>query len=226
MSAKTTSKSTNKKRSPSVKPSTPARKTGAVSRRGFIRGVGIAAGGASTAANLRAGDSAAGSPVVVGSGVSPVILTVNGQKRALKIEPRVTLLRALRNSLDLTGTKQICDRGSCGGCTVLVDGERVNSCMTLALDVVGKSIETVEGIAKGDELHPVQKAFCEFDALQCGFCTPGFVVASKNICDRAKATGVVPTRAQIQQDLSGNICRCGTYNRIFDAIEKVVGQKA
>lgn len=163
---------------------------------------------------------------IIPAEAAPVILTVNGQMRALKIEPRVTLLRALRNSLDLTGTKQICDRGSCGGCTVLVDGERVNSCMTLALDVVGKKIETVEGVANGDELHPVQKAFCEFDALQCGFCTPGFVVASKSICDRAKATGVVPTREQIKQELSGNICRCGTYNRVFDAIEKVVGQKA
>lgn len=163
---------------------------------------------------------------MLGPGAVPITLEVNGQKRALKVEPRVTLLRALRDGLDLTGTKQICDRGACGGCTVLVDGERVNACMTLALDVVGKRIETVEGLAQGGRLHPVQEAFCELDALQCGFCTPGFIVAAKSLCDRVRARGTPVTRDEIQAELSGNLCRCGTYNRIFDAIERVANGKA
>jgi aerobic-type carbon monoxide dehydrogenase small subunit (CoxS/CutS family) len=144
-----------------------------------------------------------------------VTLKVNGKPRPLFIEPRVTLLRALRNELDLTGTKAICEGGACGGCGVLVDGTVVNSCMTLALDAVGKDVTTIEGLAKGDELHPVQAAFCKADALQCGFCTPGMIIAAKALLDRNPK----PSLEEIKRGMAGNICRCGTYNRIFAAVE-------
>ena len=108
---------------------------------------------------------------------------MNGKDYKLKVEPRITLLRALRNDLDLTGTKEICDRGACGGCSVQLDGMLVNSCMMLAVDAVGRKVGTIEGLAKGDKLHPLQEAFVEHDALQCGFCTPGMVMACKTLLD-------------------------------------------
>jgi xanthine dehydrogenase YagT iron-sulfur-binding subunit len=143
-----------------------------------------------------------------------VSLQVNGAAREVEIEPRVTLLNALRNHLDLTGTKKICDRGSCGGCTVLVDGAAVNSCLMLALDAEGRKVETIEGLASGGKLHPLQEEFCAHDALQCGFCTPGMVMACKALLDRKKE----PSLDDIREGISGNICRCGTYNKIFDAV--------
>ncbi len=144
-----------------------------------------------------------------------MVLNVNGQDRKVTIEPRVTLLRALRNHLDLTGAKEICDRGGCGGCTVLLDGKAVNSCMMLAVDAVGKKVATVEGLASGDKLHPLQAAFVKHDGLQCGFCTPGMVMACKALLDHNKT----PSLTQIKQGLAGNICRCGTYTRIFAAVQ-------
>jgi len=132
------------------------------------------------------------------------------------VEPRVTLLRALRNHLDLTGAKEVCDRGSCGACTVLVDGEPVASCLMLAADAVGHEITTVEGLGTPDRMTPVQAAFVEADALQCGFCTPGFVVASTALLRRNPS----PTLDQIKEGLSGNLCRCGTYSRVFEAVQK------
>lgn len=143
-------------------------------------------------------------------------LRVNGQPRTLNVEPRVTLLRALRNHLDLTGAKEICDRGGCGGCTVLVDGRPVLSCLMLAVDAVGREVTTVEGLGDPERLSPVQAAFVECDALQCGFCTPGLVVSATALL-RANPD---PTLEQVKDGLSGNLCRCGTYPRVFEAVQK------
>jgi xanthine dehydrogenase YagT iron-sulfur-binding subunit len=134
----------------------------------------------------------------------------------VRVETRTTLLDTLRDRLDLTGAKKVCDRGACGGCTVIVDGITVNSCLMLALDAVGKEITTVESLTQGDKVHPLVQNFAACDAMQCGFCTPGMVMSSLH-CLQHRGQ---PTRAQIRHDLSGNICRCGTYGRIFEAIER------
>ena len=146
-------------------------------------------------------------------------LTVNGRQVNLMIEPRVTLLDALRMRADLTGNKRGCDRGACGACTMLVDGRPVYSCSTLAIEVQGKQIRTVDGLASGDTLHPVQQAFCDKDALMCGFCTPGFIMASVGLLEKYPN----PTPEQIRKGLDGNICRCGTFPRIFEAVSSVKG---
>jgi len=154
---------------------------------------------------------AAGEEVAVyGPGKVPVTLTVNGKKLSAQLEPRVTLLDALRDNFDLTGAKRVCDRGVCGACTVLMDGKTVYSCALLAIDAQGKSITTIEGLAQGDSLTPVMQAFVANDAQQCGFCTPGFVVATTNFLEQHPHA----TPEDIRRGLSGNYCRCGTYNGI------------
>ena len=155
-------------------------------------------------------------PSVVGPGDVPVALTVNGKRVDLKIEPRVTLLDAIRNRADLTGSKRVCDRGTCGACTMIVDGRTVYACSTLAIEVQGKQIRTVDGLSTGTTLHPVQQAFCDVDALMCGFCTPGFVVATVAVLEKYPNA----TREQISKGLDGNICRCGTFVRIMEAALK------
>ena len=161
---------------------------------------------------------AAGAPVkVYGPGKVPVELIVNGKKQALQIEPRVTLLDVLRDHLDITGAKRVCDRGECGACTVLLDGKTVYACSVLAIEAGGKQITTVESLMQGDELHPVQQAFVDNDASQCGFCTPGFVVAATAFLDRHPQ----PTAEDIRRGLSGNLCRCGTYHGIQQAIAQM-----
>jgi len=155
-------------------------------------------------------------PAVLGPGDVPVTLTVNGARVDLKIEPRVTLLDALRTRADLTGNKRVCDRGTCGACTMIVDGRTVYACSTLAIEVQGKQIRTVEGLSSGSTLHPVQQAFCDVDALMCGFCTPGFVVATVAVLEKHPNA----TREQISKGLDGNICRCGTFVRIMEAALK------
>src|SRR5690349_10104631 len=195
------------------KPSRPRSRSGPeVSRRGFLSGLGAAAGAVAVGVPAFAGRQEA---QFLGPGPVPLTLHVNGVVKKTEVEPRVTLLNALRNHLDLTGTKKICDRGSCGGCTVLVDGAPVNSCLMLALDAEGRKIETIEGLAPEGGLHPLQEAFCAHDALQCGFCTPGMVMACKALLDRTPD----PNLDEIKEGISGNICRCGTYNRIFDAVK-------
>jgi aerobic-type carbon monoxide dehydrogenase small subunit (CoxS/CutS family) len=183
------------------------------SRRAFLSGASAAAVAGSLTQQALAQDPA--KPRTFGPGLHKLKLTINGQERELELETRTTLLDALRDKADLTGAKKICDRGSCGGCTVLVDGESVNSCLMLAFDAVGKKVQTVEGLAHGDTLHPVQEAFVQCDGLQCGFCTPGMVMSSVWCLSKHKA----PTRAQVQSALSGNLCRCGTYGRICEAVE-------
>ena len=156
-------------------------------------------------------------PRVVGPGDVPVTLMVNGKRVELKIEPRVTLLDAIRNRADLTGNKRVCDRGTCGACTMIVDGRTVYACSTLAIEVQGKQIRTVDGLAAANgTLHPVQQAFCDTDGLMCGFCTPGFVVATVAVLEKHPGA----TREQISRGLDGNICRCGTFVRIMEAAMK------
>jgi xanthine dehydrogenase YagT iron-sulfur-binding subunit len=145
-----------------------------------------------------------------------ITLKINGSETRLEIEPWVTLLDALRERIGLTGTKKGCDHGQCGACTVLVDGKRVNSCLTLATMKDGCEIETIEGFADGDTLHPMQQAFIDHDAFQCGYCTPGQICSAIGLLREGHAH----TRENIQELMSGNLCRCGAYNNIVDAIEQ------
>ena len=143
-------------------------------------------------------------------------LTVNGVTRAIEIEdPRVTLLDLLRERLDLTGTKKGCDRGQCGACTVIVDGRRINSCLALAISHDGADVLTIEGVAQGDRLHPVQEAFIAHDGLQCGFCTPGQIMSAIGLIEEGEA-GDDPER--VREGMSGNLCRCGAYQGITEAV--------
>jgi len=184
-----------------------------VSRREFLKGAGVTGlASAVTAAGVAETDAQTG-PRVLGPGDVPVSLMVNGKRLELKIEPRVTLLDAVRNRADLTGNKRVCDRGTCGACTMIVDGRTVYSCSTLAIEVQGKQIRTVDGLANGATLHPVQQAFCDVDALMCGFCTPGFVVATVALLEKHPNA----TPEQMRKGLDGNICRCGTFVRILEA---------
>ncbi len=147
---------------------------------------------------------------------SCISLTVNGERRAVDLEdPRVTLLDLLRERLDLTGTKKGCDRGQCGACTVLVDGRRINSCLALALSLDGAEVVTIEGLADGDKLHPVQAAFIAHDGFQCGFCTPGQIMSAVGLIGEGQA-GSDPER--IREGMSGNLCRCGAYQGITEAV--------
>jgi xanthine dehydrogenase YagT iron-sulfur-binding subunit len=195
-----------------------------MSRRAFLKGIGLSSGalGAGLLAAAPPASAPAPGPRRLGPDAVPLTLTINGQRRALKVEPRVTLLDALRDRLDLTGAKKICDRGECGGCSVLLDGRPVYACMMLAVDARGRSITTVEGIGTPAKLHPVQRAFVEKDALQCGFCTPGFVVASKALLDANPR----PSLDQVRQALAGHLCRCGTYPKVFEAVLSVAGKSA
>ncbi len=194
-----------------------------ISRRSFIKGVGTGTVAATVAPAILVGDEKAAEAQTDEAVASAKIqLNINEEVTEIEVEARTTLLSVLRdgidttgNNVDLTGAKLICDKGECGGCTVLVDGKPVYACMMLAMDAQGKQITTVEGIANGDDLHPVQEAFIKHDALMCGFCTPGFVVTSVALLNENNK----PTIAEIKEGLSGNTCRCGTYPFIFDAVE-------
>lgn len=189
-----------------------------VSRREFFRG--SAAGALS--AGLLSGALAAQETGTRVQGPGKVFfdLNINGSTHRVHLEPRITLLDALRNHLDLTGAKKVCDRGTCGACTVLMDGKPVYACSVLAIDAQGASIETVESLGTPENLHPIQAAFVEHDAQQCGFCTPGFVVACKAFLDRNPR----PTIKEIERGLGGNLCRCGTYAGIKAALLDVAGK--
>jgi len=147
----------------------------------------------------------------------PLNITVNGTPHTLKVEPRVTLLDLLREQLELTGTKKGCDHGQCGACTVHVDGVRVNSCLSLAVMNEGKKVTTIEGLANGDDLHPMQAAFIKHDGFQCGYCTPGQIMSGISCIKEGHAE----TKNSIREYMSGNICRCGAYPNIVDAIDEV-----
>jgi xanthine dehydrogenase YagT iron-sulfur-binding subunit len=197
-----------------------------VTRRGFLKGVGasaLAAGALSPPklAPPRFGaQESKGGGKVVGPDPVDVTLTVNGKPQKLKLEPRVTLLDALRNHLDLTGAKKVCDRATCGACTVLLDGKAVYSCTTLAIEAQGRAIETVEGLAEANAgLAKMQKCFVENDAQQCGFCTPGFVMA----CESFRRAHSKATREEVVAGLGGNLCRCGTYHGVTHAVLDALG---
>ncbi|MDT7782312.1 MAG: xanthine dehydrogenase YagT iron-sulfur-binding subunit [Pseudonocardiales bacterium] len=149
-------------------------------------------------------------------GLVEVAFKVNGERKKLAIDPRVTLLDALRERLQLTGTKKGCDRGQCGACTVHVDERRVLSCLTLAATLQGKEVTTIEGIPDGDDLHPVQRAFIDHDGFQCGFCTSGQIMSAVKVVEERE----VRTDDQIREAMSGNICRCGAYPNILEAIKQ------
>ena len=181
------------------------------SRRTFLKTVG--AGGVAAGVVGPAAPADAQVPGAIGPGPVAIQLNINGRTQKLEVEPRVTLLDALRNRLNLTGVKRVCDRGSCGACTMIVDGRTVYACSTLAVDVQGQAIRTVESFTTGTVLHPVQQAFCDKDGLMCGFCTPGFVTAAVALLEKTPK----PTAEQARRALDGNICRCGTYVRVLEA---------
>lgn len=187
-----------------------------LSRRTFLKSVGAGSVGAGLLP--RGGESgaaqAAEAPAVVGPGETSITLSINGETREVSVEPRVTLLDALRNRLDLTGSKKVCDEGTCGACTVLYDGEPAYACSILAMEAEGHEITTVEGLGTPDELSAVQECFVKHDALQCGFCTPGFVVA----CTAYLRENPDPTPEEAQRGLGGNYCRCGTYAGMREAV--------
>jgi len=196
--------------------------TGGISRRDFLRG-GAAAGALSSAGMLvsEIAEAAKKKPPaepsgmeVFGPGPVPIRLRVNNQGYDLKVEPRTTLLDVLRGDLELTGAKRVCDRGTCGACTVLLNGKAVYACSQLAIDVQRQPIQTIEGLAKPGRLHPISAAFVEHDAHQCGFCTPGFVMAAKALLDQSPS----PNLKDVQHALAGNFCRCGTYAGMRQAV--------
>jgi xanthine dehydrogenase YagT iron-sulfur-binding subunit len=190
-----------------------------VSRRDFLKSTGVVSAVTAVATPPAVDAQGVAGVTAVGPGEVPVRLMVNGKRLDLMIEPRVTLLDALRMRADMTGNKRGCDRGACGACTMIVDGRPIYSCSTLAIEVQGKQIRNVDGLSTGATLHPVQQAFCDKDALMCGFCTPGFIMASVALLEKNPA----PSPDQIRRGLDGNICRCGTFNRIFEAVSSVKG---
>jgi aerobic-type carbon monoxide dehydrogenase small subunit (CoxS/CutS family) len=185
-----------------------------VSRRSFLKG--SAAASVATAGLVAAQTAPLPKRQSFGPGSHEIELLVNGTPRQVQVETRTTLLDVLRDGLDLTGAKKVCDRGACGACTVLVDGKPVNSCLMLAFDAVGKPITTVESLSQGGEVHPLVQNFAHCDAMQCGYCTPGMVMASLACLQKHPK----PSREQVQHELSGNLCRCGTYGRILQAVER------
>ena len=193
----------------------------------FLRGVGVtsgALGGAILTEEEAEAAQAATSPS--GPAAVPITLTVNGKPQKLTVEPRVTLLDACRNQLDLTGAKRVCDRGTCGACTMIMNGKVVYSCTVLAIDAQGKQISTIESLAANGKAHPVSQAFVKNDAQQCGYCTPGFVMATKGYLDRHPAPA---TEEQAGKALGGNLCRCGTYvgvrKAVLEAAKSMKGAK-
>lgn len=186
---------------------------GSMSRRGFIAGAGAVAASAAVATQVHAGEGLPVQSQHLGENEALIRLNINGKNARLKVDPRVTLLDAVRERLELTGTKKGCDRGQCGACTVHVDGVSVLSCLTLAVAVDGQRVTTIEGLAHGDELHPLQRAFIERDGFQCGFCTSGQLMAGAALAQQ-------DTRqvAKISEAMSGNLCRCGAYPSIVQAV--------
>ena len=193
-------------------------KPGGLSRRDFLRG-SAAAGALGTgilgsSVELEAAPKSQAGVGIAGPGALPMTFRINGDTRQAVLEPRVTLLDALRDHLDLTGAKKVCDRGTCGSCTVLLDGKAVYACSVLAIEAQSRPIQTVEALGRPDKLHPLQAAFVEHDAQQCGFCTPGFVMAAKALLD----LNPHPNLDEVHQGLSGNFCRCGTYAGMRKAV--------
>jgi len=204
-------------------PPTNSHPASGITRRSFLKGAGTGAAGLATVRlSLPTAEAEEKAPAASVVGPDPMAVTfrVNGQTHTVRLEPRVTLADALRDHLDLTGTKLICDRGACGGCTVLLDNEPVASCMILAITAQGKEIRTVEGLAQGDALDPLQEAFVAHDALQCGYCTPGMLMSCRALLNQNPK----PSLSEIKAAVSGNVCRCGTYPHVFAAVLAASGQ--
>jgi xanthine dehydrogenase YagT iron-sulfur-binding subunit len=192
------------------------------SRRGFIKGAGVTA--ATTVletANALARETQ-DTDKVQGPEALPVMLHINGREHSVIIEPRDTLAQTLRDNIGLTGTKVVCDRGSCSACTVWIDKTPALACMTLAIDTTGRKITTIEGLSHGDTMHPVQAAFVKHDAMQCGFCTPGMVMSCAALLER----NPTPNLSDVKHAVSGNLCRCGTYPKVFAATLDLAQQRA
>ena len=201
-----------------AEPKDPAPTRDTLSRRTFLKSAGGVAAGGMLTSQLAAEPEATPLKATAGrtlAGDVTIELDLNGRKHEVTVEPRTTLLSALRHHIEPphTGTKEVCDQGNCGACTVIVDGRPAYSCMLLAVDLVGRKVRTVEGLGSPENMSPVQAAFCEHDALMCGFCTPGFVVAMTACLERKPGADM----DTIKRELSGNLCRCGTYPHIFDA---------
>ncbi len=195
-----------------------------VSRRDFFKTVGV--GSIATAVVAGVTNADAQGPAPIGPGEIPITLTINGRRLQLQVEPRVTLLDAMRTRLEITGPKRVCDRGACGACTVIIEpptdaksassgpgGRTYYSCSMLAIEAQGKNIRTVDGLSQGNTLHPVQQAFCDHDGLMCGFCTPGFVMSTVALLEK----NPTPTPEQAKRALDGNLCRCGTNIGVLKA---------
>ena len=200
-----------------------ADETTGLSRRNFLKALGTTAVASAAAQATSAAQELQkhNDEKVHGPGAVPISLKINGETKKFEVEPRVTLLDLLRNRTDLTGTKEVCDRATCGACTVWLDGTPVYSCMTLAIEAQRREITTIEGLAKGGELTPVQKAFVNCDGLQCGFCTPGFVMSVSALLKQNPK----PTEEDVRKACAGNLCRCGTYPRVFAAALEAAGVK-
>ncbi|WP_341210909.1 aldehyde dehydrogenase iron-sulfur subunit PaoA [Sphingomonas paucimobilis] len=202
-----------------------------MSRRGVLAG-SAAAAALAAAPQVEAQPAKAAAPATM-----PVSLTVNGKRRDLTLDTRTTLLDALREHLKLTGTKKGCDHGQCGACTVIVNGERINSCLSLAVQHQGDEVKTIEGLGTPDRLHPMQAAFVRHDGYQCGYCTPGQICSAVAVLDEIKrgvpshvqadlSARPQPTNIEMRERMSGNICRCGAYSNIAEAMAEVAGAKA
>jgi xanthine dehydrogenase YagT iron-sulfur-binding subunit len=192
------------------------------SRRGFLKGAGVTA--ATTVietANALARETQ-DTNEIQGPEALPVKLHINGREHSVVIEPRDTLAQTLRDNIGLTGTKVVCDRGSCSACTVWIDKTPALACMTLAIDTTGRKITTIEGLSHGDTMHPVQAAFVKHDAMQCGFCTPGMVMSCAALLER----NPTPNLSDVKHAVSGNLCRCGTYPKVFAATLDLAQQRA
>ena len=202
----------DKKKPNQQKKSSSSSSSSGVSRRDFLKisGVSAAVPLVSEVSALAMADDVK----ELGPGKVPVTLSVNGKRLNAQLEPRVTLLDALRDKFELTGAKRVCDRGTCGACTVLMDDKPVYACSVLAIDAQGREITTIESLGEPGKLHPIQQAFVDHDAQQCGFCTPGFVMATKAFLDRNPN----PTLEEIKHGLGGNFCRCGTYAGMREAV--------
>jgi xanthine dehydrogenase YagT iron-sulfur-binding subunit len=196
-----------------------------MSRRGFLQTTALTSGGLAVAQLVERHGAIAAEPKPAPADAGPelhrVTLQVNGKSHELTLDPRTTLLDALREHIGLTGTKKGCDMGACGACTVHLDGKRVVSCLTLAASAEGRNVTTIEGLAQGDALHPMQAAFAEHDGFQCGYCTPGQIMSAVALIGEGRAT----TDDGIREFMSGNLCRCGAYSNIVAAIKAVTGRR-
>jgi len=196
-----------------LEPEKPKKRKSNFSRRGFLQGVGITSGALTTGILETEAEAQTGAKIT-GPGEVPITLQINGKPYRTSVEPRTTLLDTLRHRLDLTAAKRVCDRGTCGACTVIIDNKVMYSCTVLAVDAVGRQIQTLEGLSANGKPHPVSQAFVNNDAQQCGYCTPGFVMAAKGFLDKHPN----PSYEDVKKGLGGNLCRCGTYVGVRKAV--------